>query len=87
MLVDLTFFFRGLIIGIIVNTLLGPVGILCLQRAFTKGLLYGCASGLGAATGDVIYSFFAGFGISAVSNFFLEHQGWVRLIGGKQRYW
>jgi threonine/homoserine/homoserine lactone efflux protein len=37
---------------------------------------------MGAATADAIYGFIAAFGLTFISDFLVEHQSWLRLIGG-----
>ena len=75
-------FLKGLIIGISIAAPVGPIGILCIRRTLAEGRLAGLATGLGAATADAIYGSIAGFGVTLVSAFLIEQQGWIRLIGG-----
>jgi threonine/homoserine/homoserine lactone efflux protein len=77
-----SFFAKGLIIGILINAPLGPIGLLCVQRTLSKGKLYGLMSGLGAATADAIYSFIPAFGLTLLSSFLVDHHAWFRPIGG-----
>ena len=42
----------------------------------------GLATGLGAATADVVFGFVAAFGLTAVAGFFLRQQLWLALGGG-----
>ena len=79
---EIGFFLKGVIIGVILATPLGPVGTLCVQRTFTEGKLHGLFSGIGATVADVIFGSIAAFGLTMVSNFFVSHQVWIRLIGG-----
>ena len=79
---DLSFFIKGLVIGILVNAPLGPIGFLCVQRTLAKGKLCGLVSGIGAATADAIYSFIPAFGLTLLSSFLVDHQEWFRPIGG-----
>ena len=79
---EITFFIKGLLIGFVVAVPLGPVGIICLQRIFSKGYLFGLLSGLGISTADAIYGSIAAFGVTAVSSFLISQQLWFRLIGG-----
>ncbi|MBQ0087903.1 MAG: LysE family transporter [Prevotellaceae bacterium] len=60
---------KGIFIGIIVSAPMGPVGILCIRRALKKGFKYGIATGLGAATSDLIYALMTGLGMSFVMEF------------------
>ncbi len=76
------FLFKGLIIGFSIAAPVGPIGVLCIRRTLTGGRASGLLSGLGAATADGIYGCIAGFGLVFVSNFLINQQVWLRLIGG-----
>jgi threonine/homoserine/homoserine lactone efflux protein len=60
----------------------GPIGVLCIRRTLADGRAAGLVSGLGAATADAFYGFVAGFGLTFISNFLLDQQVGLRLIGG-----
>jgi threonine/homoserine/homoserine lactone efflux protein len=78
----LPFFFKGFIIGISIAAPVGPIGVLCIRRTLSEGRTSGLITGLGAATADAIYGSIAGFGLTFVSNFLINQQSWLRLIGG-----
>ena len=73
---------RGFIIGLVLAAPVGPVGVLCVQRALSEGRLHGLLSGLGAAVGDAIYGAVAAFGVVAVSRWLESHFMEVRIVGG-----
>ena len=73
---------KGLIIGFSIAATIGPIGVLCIRRTLVEGRLSGLVSGLGAATADAIYGAIAGFGLTLISNFLVDQQTWLRLIGG-----
>ncbi len=77
-----SFFVRGLLIGLSIAATVGPMSILCIQRTLYKGQRYGLVSGLGIATADAIYGCVAGFGLTAISQFLVNQQLWIRLLGG-----
>ncbi len=79
---DISLFFKGLIIGFSIAAPVGPIGILCIRRTLTIGKITGLLSGLGAATADAIYGSIAGFGLTFVSNFLVNQQIILRIIGG-----
>ncbi len=79
---DITFLGRGLVMGFAIAAPVGAIGLLCVRRTLTEGRLVGFVSGLGAATADALYGFLAAMGLRSVSSVLIEHQGWVRLIGG-----
>jgi len=79
---DLLFIIKGLLIGISVSAPLGPIGVLCIQRTLNKGFKSGLVSGIGAASADIIYAIIAGFSITYISDFLIEYQTYIRIIGG-----
>jgi threonine/homoserine/homoserine lactone efflux protein len=79
---DTSFFVRGLLIGFTIAAIVGPIGLLCIQRTLHKGFLYGLVTGLGAATADAMYGSIAAFGLTIITAFLVSEQGWIHLIGG-----
>ncbi len=75
-------FLKGLIIGLSIAAPVGPIGVLCIRRTLAEGRVSGFFSGLGAATADAVYGSIAGFGLTFISNFLINQQIWLRLIGG-----
>ena len=73
---------EGIIIGFVVAVPVGPLGLLCINRALSMGPLSGFFSGLGVATADALAAGIAALGISLISTFLLDHQMLLRLIGG-----
>jgi threonine/homoserine/homoserine lactone efflux protein len=71
-----------MIIGFSIAAPVGPIGILCIKRTLSSGRIVGLLSGLGAATADAIYGCIAAFGLTIITNFLLQQQIWLRLIGG-----
>lgn len=79
---------KGIVIGIIASGLMGPVGVLCVQRTLNKGRWYGFITGVGAAISDIIYALLTGFGMSFVMDlitnsrnmFFLQLLGCIILL-------
>lgn len=79
---DLSFFLKGFLVGIIISAPIGPVGALCIQRTMNRGKLSGILSGFGAAAGDSVFAVIAIFGLTFISGFLNEQQAWFRIIGG-----
>lgn len=73
---------QGMIIGLVVAVPVGPLGLLCINRALVMGPWCGLLSGLGVATADALAAGIAALGISLVSSFFSAHQIAMRFIGG-----
>jgi threonine/homoserine/homoserine lactone efflux protein len=72
----------GLVIGILVAAPVGPVNILCIQRAIERGFLGGVAAGLGAVLGDGLIALSAAFGVSAISGAVRDYQIAIQILGG-----
>ena len=73
---------QGVLIGFVVAVPVGPLGILCINRALAAGALCGLFSGLGVATADALAASVAALGISFVSGFLTKYQIVLRLAGG-----
>jgi threonine/homoserine/homoserine lactone efflux protein len=73
---------KGAIIGFSLAAPIGPVGMMCIRRTLAHGHLRGFVSGLGAATADSVYAIVAAFGITLISNFVIQHEFSIRLVGG-----
>jgi threonine/homoserine/homoserine lactone efflux protein len=73
---------EGVLIGCVVAVPVGPLGLLCINRALALGALCGLASGLGVATADALAAGIAALGITLISGFLVAHQMALRLLGG-----
>ncbi len=73
---------EGIVIGFVVAVPVGPLGLLCINRALSLGPASGFFSGLGVATADALAAGIAALGISLISTFLLGHQMLLRLVGG-----
>jgi threonine/homoserine/homoserine lactone efflux protein len=76
------FLLKGLAVGFFIAAPVGPIGALCIRRTLAEGRAAGLASGLGAATADLVYGSVAAFGLTAVSRFLVGQQVWLGLVGG-----
>ena len=72
----------GLVIGVLVAMPVGPVNILCVQRALERGFWGGVAAGLGVVIGDGLIALFAALGVGAVSGAIKHSRMTVQTIGG-----
>ncbi|HVU70372.1 MAG TPA: LysE family transporter, partial [Ktedonobacteraceae bacterium] len=79
---DISFLLRGLLIGFSIAAVVGPIGILCIQRSLHKGFLTGLVTGMGAATADGIYGGIAAFSLTVITHILIGQQNWIRLLGG-----
>jgi threonine/homoserine/homoserine lactone efflux protein len=75
-------FIKGILIGLSIAAPVGPIGVLCIRRTLAYGKIVGLVSGLGAAFADGIYGLIAGLGLTVISNFLIQQQIWIKLIGG-----
>lgn len=73
---------QGVLIGFVVAVPVGPLGLLCFNRALAMGAICGLFSGLGVASADALAASLVALGISFVPSFFTEHQVLLRLAGG-----
>ena len=73
---------QGVLMGLVVAVPVGPLGLLCINRALMMGPTHGLFSGLGVATADALAAGIAALGITLISSFLSAHQIVLRLIGG-----
>lgn len=72
----------GVAIGLAVAAPIGPINLMCIQRALQMGFLAGLATGLGAVLGDGLFAMVSAFGISWVADLVAGYRGWFQGIGG-----
>lgn len=79
---SLDVFYRGIMLGLMVAAPVGPVGLLCIRRTISKGLLVGFASGFGAAFADALFSAVAAFGLTAITQTLQAYHDPLLVVGG-----
>ncbi|MCB1505370.1 MAG: LysE family transporter [Hyphomicrobiaceae bacterium] len=72
----------GMVIGVLVAAPVGPVNVLCIQRAIERGFWGGVAAGIGAVLGDGLIAFFAAMGVGAISGAVQNYRTVIQIIGG-----
>jgi threonine/homoserine/homoserine lactone efflux protein len=72
----------GLLIGILIAAPVGPVNVLCIQRAVERGFWGGIAAGIGSVLGDGFIALCAGMGVGAVSGAIQSNRAIIQVIGG-----
>jgi threonine/homoserine/homoserine lactone efflux protein len=82
-----TFFLKGVGVGLVIAVPVGPVGVLCVRRTIFEGRLFGFMSGLGAASADTVFGIIAGFGLTVISDWLLGWLDWLRAAGGLFLLW
>jgi threonine/homoserine/homoserine lactone efflux protein len=72
----------GALIGIVVAAPVGPVNVLCIQRAIERGFWGGLAAGLGAMLGDGLIAFCAAMGVGSISASVTKYRAIIQTVGG-----
>lgn len=72
----------GIGVGLLVAAPIGPVNVLCIQRAVTNGFWGGVAAGIGAMLGDGLLAAIAAFSVTAISDVMIAYSGPIQLLGG-----
>lgn len=72
----------GLLVGVLIAAPVGPVNVLCIQRAIERGFWGGVAAGIGSVMGDGLIALFAGLGVGAVTGAVQTHRAVIQAIGG-----
>ncbi len=75
-------FVKAVLAGIAIAAPVGPVGVMCVQRTLHEGRFAGLIAGMGAATADALFGVAAAFGVAAITDFMLDHQSLLHLVGG-----
>jgi threonine/homoserine/homoserine lactone efflux protein len=78
---ETNFLIKGVIIGFLIAAPVGPIGVLCIKRSFSKGALSGLLTGLGAATADACYGAIAAFGLTLISDFLIGQKVTLQILG------
>ncbi len=79
---EVVFLLKGLMLGFAIAAPVGPIGVLCIRRTLAEGRASGLISGLGAASADAVFGCLAVFGLTFISDFLINQQWPLRLIGG-----
>ena len=72
---------RGILIGISCVGLMGPIGMLCIQRTLNRGRWPAFFTGVGAGVSDLFYCLLTGLGLSFVTDFIETNQSLLQLLG------
>lgn len=71
----------GMIVGLAGAAPIGPVNIICIQKAVRKGFISAFIIGLGAAFGDSLFGAIAALGLTTVTDFVSIHTSWFEGVG------
>lgn len=73
---------RGILIGLVFGLPAGAVGALTVQRTFHYGGKAGLLTGLGSSVADCFYACVGVFGLTLISDFLLQYQTIINILGG-----
>lgn len=73
---------KGILIGLLFGVPVGAVGAMTVQRTWEHGIRAGLLTGMGSSVADCIYAGIGAFGLTMVSEFLLEYQTVIHLVGG-----
>lgn len=76
------FLLKGILIGLLFGIPIGAVGTTTVQRTIANGWKAGLITGLGSSVADVIYACIGAFGLTFISDFLLNYQRGIVLVGG-----
>lgn len=79
---DLTIIATGILVGITLAAPVGPINLMCMQRALQFGFLSGLATGIGAALGDGVFAAVTAFGLTWVTRLIEGNIFWLQGFGG-----
>ncbi len=75
-------FIKGILFGMTMAIIPGPIFFLIVQRTLNDGPLVGLLCGLGAASADTVYALIAALGLTLISQFLLDYQAIISILGG-----
>jgi threonine/homoserine/homoserine lactone efflux protein len=78
---------KGLAVGFSIAAPVGPIGLLCIRRTLAGGWRVGLATGMGAATADMVYGLIAAAGLTAVTELLVSARQPLRFAGGAALIW
>ena len=85
--IELFLFFKAALVRLSIAAPVGPIGLLCIQRTLVSGPGVGFISGLGAASADAVYGAVGAFGLTAVTQLFIEATMPLTLFGASFLAW
>lgn len=80
-------FATGFGLGLAIAMPVGPISLLCIQQALTRGFGAGLAAGLGVALADASYGAVAAFGLTTITNVLVNLQTPLRVLGLVAMLW
>lgn len=78
----MSLFLKGILIGLLFGVPVGAVGAMTVQRTWEHGIKAGLLTGMGSSIADCIYAAVGAFGLTMISDFLLQYQTAIHLVGG-----
>lgn len=75
-------FLEGIGVGFSIAAPVGAIGFLCIQQTLRGGIKLGLATGLGAATADMMYGILVALGMKITQSLLLAYKIPMTLLGG-----
>ncbi len=72
----------GMAVGVLIAAPVGPVNIMCIQRAVERGVIGGILAGTGAVLGDGLIALMAALGIGQITGAIAKNRATIQIIGG-----
>ena len=72
----------GVFIGLAIAAPIGPINLIVLRTALSRGLVGGLLAGTGSVLGDGLFAFIAAFGVRQIEDFIMGHASALGAIGG-----
>lgn len=73
---------KGIGVGFSIAAPVGAIGFLCIQQTLSSGIPLGIASGLGAATADMMYGVLVALGLNVMQTTLLSYKAPLTIFGG-----
>lgn len=81
-MIEWTVIGTGMVVGLMIAMPIGPINLMCMQRALQYGFLSGVATGVGAALGDGLFAAISAFGLTWIAELIEGNVFWLQLFGG-----
>jgi threonine/homoserine/homoserine lactone efflux protein len=72
----------GIAVGVLIAAPVGPVNIICIQRAIERGVAAGILAGTGAVLGDGLIALLAALGVGQITGAIGRYRELIQLVGG-----
>lgn len=77
-----SYLLKGILIGLLFGIPVGAVGAMTVQRTLNHGMKAGLLTGLGSSVADCLYACVGAFGLTMISDFLLNYQTIINILGG-----